>query len=328
MSTAQLSTKTETLLTFTKLHGLGNDFIMLTQAQLETALKGLPYQTDVHLDQLSSLAAYLCDRHFGIGADGIIVVAPPSAAYANTADVQFVYYNGDGSRAEMCGNGIRCFANFIWQGDPSRVELKVETPAGLLRTYLDPETGDVKVSMGPPRFLPEEIPFDFSASQSGFDQSGGFIARIPLSVLDRVLEVTAVSMGNPHAILFSTDLDPAIYGPAIETHPAFPAKTNVEFVEIISQTPERAHLKVVVWERGCGFTLACGTGACAVAVAARRLGLVSAKHIAVELPGGVLDIEWDPESPEGFQSEVWMRGPVKSVFEGQVKVPAAVLTGS
>jgi diaminopimelate epimerase len=281
--------------TYTKMHGLGNDFILLPAVpdSMEPAA-------------MAAWVRALCDRHRGIGADGVIYAAPPSdpAAY----DIRFVYWNADGSTAEMCGNGIRCFTRYLHvhhQLLPTPAArdvlhagqlLRIETGRGLVRCQLDPQQdGQVCVEMGPPVLSWSDIPF--CADESTVEVNG---LRIPL---------TPVSMGNPHAVVFQADfsapLDPAVYGPALEVHPAFPAKVNVSFVTV----ENRNTLHAVVWERGCGFTQACGTGACAIAVAAQLRGLAD-PAVDVWLPGGALRIAWEGQTT----APVWMTGPASFVF--------------
>lgn len=292
---------------FTKMHGLGNDFVMLSGPDVA----GLDLHPDRNREALEKLAAFLCDRHFGIGADGLILPVAPSDS--SRFDTRFVYLNSDGSWAEMCGNGIRCFALYVRDlGLVNRDAFTVETLAGPISPKINPDR-TVTVDMGAPILEPVQIPFQAQGASAPVQQW-------PLQVLDREVPVTPVSMGNPHCLIFQDDfigaLDPAVFGPALEKHPAFPAKTNVEFVETLS----RSHLKVTVWERGCGFTLACGTGACATAVGAIMLG--KADHdVNVELPGGILRIEWDGK-PE---SHVLMSGPATYVFQGEIAVPAEIL---
>lgn len=292
---------------FTKMHGLGNDFVLLSGP----TIAGLDLHPDRNKATLEKLAAFLCDRHFGIGADGLILPAPPTDP--SRFDTRFVYLNSDGSWAEMCGNGIRCFALYVRdQGIVSKDAFVAETLAGPIAPRINADR-TVTVDMGAPILEPAKIPF----SANGANMP---VQRFPLTVLDTQVPVTPVSMGNPHCLIFQdelmTTLDPAVYGPALEKHSAFPAKTNVEFIEPIS----RSHLKVVVWERGCGFTLACGTGACATAVAAIMLDKAE-KDVNVELPGGVLRIQWDGN----LQSHVFMSGPATYAFHGEIEVPAEVL---
>jgi diaminopimelate epimerase len=277
-----------TALAFTKMHGLGNDFVMLECA---------PDAPDI-----PALVAQLCDRHFGIGADGVIWPEKPTDP--SQFDIQFVYYNGDGSRAEMCGNGIRCFARFIqpraaqWELN-IRQPIRAQTPAGPIILTLNADD-TVTVDMGKPVLQPDLIPVTLTGDVP--------LLNVPVTLLDKTVLITPVSMGNPHAIIFDTDgLDPAVFGPALEGHPVFPAKTNVEFVTVVSPT----HVKVTVWERGCGFTLACGTGACAVAVAGVLLGKTN-RQITVSLPGGDLAIDWPDHN-----ATVKMTGPATTVYTGQ-----------
>lgn len=292
---------------FTKMHGLGNDFVMLSGPDIA----GLDLHPDRNKETLEKLAAFLCDRHFGVGADGLILPVP--ASDASQFDTRFVYLNSDGTWAEMCGNGIRCFALFVRDlGLVNRDAFTVETLAGPISPKINADR-TVTVDMGAPILEPARIPFSAEGAQIPS-------LRLPLQVLDQTVPVTPVSMGNPHCLIFqdelAADLDPAIYGPVLEKHPAFPAKTNVEFIKTLS----RNHLKVTVWERGCGFTLACGTGACATAVAAILLN--KAEHeVDVELPGGILRIQWDGQ-PE---SHVFMSGPATYVFKGEIEVPAEIL---
>lgn len=301
---------------FTKMHGLGNDFVMLSGP----LLGGVELHPDRQPERLRKLTAFLCDRHFGVGADGLIMPLPPSSP--ERGDVRFVYLNGDGSLAEMCGNGIRCFALYVKDAGLVREDsFTVETLAGPIRPRINvtpmdmPEQRTVTVDMGPPVLKSADVPFrDASLAP------GETALRRSIVVNGQSIPVSAIGMGNPHCLIFQDELpqplDPAVFGPLLETHPAFPAKTNVEFVEMRS----RQHLKVTVWERGCGFTLACGTGACASAVAAILLGKADRK-VDVELPGGVLNIEWsgEPGAP------VMMSGPATYVFEGEITLPADIL---
>jgi diaminopimelate epimerase len=292
---------------FTKMHGLGNDFVMLSG----TRLAGLELDPDRNKETLEKLAAYVCDRHFGIGADGLIVPAAPTDP--SRYDIRFVYLNSDGSWAEMCGNGIRCFALYVRDlGLVEKDSFVVETLAGPIAPKINPDR-TVTVDMGAPILEPAKIPFQATGASQP-------VQRFPLMALNTEIPVTPVSMGNPHCLIFQDELaqplDPVMFGPVLEKHAAFPAKTNVEFIEPLS----RSHLKVVVWERGCGFTLACGTGACATAVAAIMLGKAE-NDVDVELPGGVLRIQWDGT----LQSHVLMSGPATYAFRGEIEVPLEIL---
>jgi diaminopimelate epimerase len=289
-------------LSFVKMHGLGNDFVMLAA----------PPATD----DLTGLIQALCNRHTGIGADGVIWPAPAQPAEAN-ADIQFVYYNGDGSRAEMCGNGIRCFARYLQQ-HPHYLARSVydgpivaQTPAGNILLTLHPNNDLITVDMGPPVLTPAQVPFK---PENPVTDNVGPLLNTPVTVLGRTVALTPVSMGNPHAIIMQPAnpaspqwLDPAVFGPALEVHSAFPAKTNVEFATVLSRT----HVQLVVWERGCGFTQACGTGACATAVA----GILNQQlddTLTISLPGGDLSISWQG----GAADSVMMTGPATTVFTG------------
>ncbi|HNN91069.1 MAG TPA: diaminopimelate epimerase [Pseudomonadota bacterium] len=294
-------------LSFAKLHGLGNDFIVVDLRQAAEV---------AWFDDQAVIQA-LCDRHLGVGADGILAVLPPSAAGA-AAYARMRVRNADGSEAEMCGNGLRCVATWLYRsGAPAR--FVVETGAGALGCEVLDGGSRVQVEMGPPRplFSPHHAPGPWAAGD-----------RVPtqLSVADTALALTLVSMGNPHAVTFvaadaqAAPLDDAALrrlaehlGPLIERHPHFPGRTNVEFVR---QDSPRS-FTTVVWERGCGITQACGTGACAVAVAACLRGDAQpGQFVQVHLPGGSLEIC----VAEDF-GQVWMRGPVVHVFDGALSLP-------
>jgi diaminopimelate epimerase len=279
---------------FSKYQGTGNDFVML--ADLEDRLQLTPEGVRA-----------LCDRRFGIGADGVIRVAPGDA----DTDLFMDYVNSDGSIGEMCGNGIRCLAVFARdQALTDKDELRVGTLAGIKIVSFG-DDGRVRVDMGPPIFVPDEVPVAWSGSDA-------LHAKIELE--DRVLEATCLSMGNPHAVIFTEEAlgDPQPVGSVIEKHPMFPHGTNVEFARVDSA--DRVEMRV--WERGSGETLACGTGACAVAVAA-KLVAGAADRVTISLPGGELEVEWagslDDEAP------VFLTGPAALSFTGDVNV--AELTG-
>lgn len=269
------------------MHGLGNDFVLVEEDQLAP-------DTD-----LGEMAKLLCDRHFGIGADGLIVVSPPDNV---ECDIQFKFFNNDGSRAEMCGNGIRCFARYIKdQGLIKRHEFKVETLAGPVIPHINTDN-TVTVDMGKPFLNPATVPFKGADTMPVLD--------FPLTVSpDLTIPISAVGMGNPHCIIFNHEvhakLDFKTVGPVIETHALFPAKTNVEFVDVL----DRHTVEVKVWERGVGPTLACGSGACAVGVAGILKGLVESP-VTVKLPGGDLKIQWNGKD------HVLMTGPATYVFAG------------
>jgi diaminopimelate epimerase len=272
---------------FAKYHGIGNDFIMFADPDDELTLD-------------ADLVRSLCDRRFGIGGDGVIRVAPGQ----DGTDFFMDYVNSDGSVGEMCGNGIRCLAFFAQaEGLTTKNELKIGTRAGLKTVWIDGDSA--RVDMGPPFFTPDSIPVVWSGTDA---------LHAKLELDEGVIEAACVSMGNPHAVLFVDDPGAApvtTLGPAIETHHAFPHGANVEFITVESPT----RIRMRVWERGSGETLACGTGACAVAVIGRVLGGTE-ERVTVALPGGELLVEWagalDREAP------VFMTGPAARAFEGEV----------
>jgi diaminopimelate epimerase len=278
---------------FTKYQGLGNDFILVdNRGQLTPRLT--PQQ-----------AAQVCDRHFGIGADGVIFLLPGESGTHYTMRI----YNSDGSEPEMCGNGIRCLARFIADlegktGTETQTYV-IHTLAGLITPEVQMD-GQVRVNMGPPRLLAQEIPTTLSAPDEK-------VINAPLAVAGQTWSVTCVSMGNPHCITFVEDAEAiqlAQLGPQFEHHAVFPQRTNTEFIEVVR--PD--YLKMRVWERGAGATLACGTGACASLVAGVLTGHC-ATAATVELPGGPLHIEWS-----ALDQAVFMTGPAKKVFTGVVEV--------
>lgn len=276
---------------FVKVHGLGNDFVLV-----DTFL-----EKDLPAD-LAGLAVRVCHRHFGIGADGLVLVKP-----GKEADLAMQIINSDGSEAEMCGNAIRCVAKYAYQqGLVKKEVMRVETPAGVIVPELVLENGSVsavRVDMGEPRLERDQIPMTGTP---------GRVVNEPLEMGDEVFHVTAVSMGNPHCVIFVPDaaaVPLAELGPRLEKHPAFPRKTNVEFVQVLNN----GEVRMRVWERGAGPTLACGTGACAVAVAAHLNGHTGRK-VRVHLQAGALDIEWAEDG------HVYMTGPAEEVFTGDYPV--------
>ncbi len=279
---------------FTKMHGLGNDFVMAEDL-------------DESLDLSPEAVAWLCDRNFGIGGDGLILIRPASV---EGADHFMLYYNADGTTAEMCGNGIRCFAKYVVDRGLVAKDtdfLVVQTLGGVKPITVtrdsDGTMAEAIVDMGTPVLDLEAIP----AALEG--EAGG---ESPIETKAGTFRVTAVSMGNPHAIIWVDDVASApvsTVGPLIETHKAFPAGTNVEFVEVVSGT----HIRLRVWERGVGETLACGTGACA-AVVAGTLSCRIEREATVELPGGDLQIRWDSDD------HVYMAGPAAEVFRGVMDI--------
>jgi len=275
------------MISFVKYHGLGNDFILVdNRQQLEPLIT--PEQ-----------AILWCDRHFGIGADGVIFALPGQA----DTDYTMRIFNSDGSEPEMCGNGIRCLARFITdlEGVSAKEIYRIHTLAGVIVPKLE-ANGQVTVDMGLPRLLAAAIPTTLAAA----DQQ---VVNQPLEAAGKSWQVTCVSMGNPHCITFVDDVAAIpleAIGPQFEHHPAFPQRTNTEFIEVVS----RDYLKMRVWERGAGITLACGTGACA-ALAAGVLNGLCDRRATVELPGGCLEIEWSE-----VDQRLYMTGPAQQVFSG------------
>jgi len=272
-------------ISFTKMQGIGNDFIVID------CRSGMPGKGD---RELASMSRRLCDRRFGIGADQILLLDN-----SGKADFRMRIFNADGSEVEMCGNGIRCCAKYIWDRQLSEKHvLEIETAAGIIRPE---KIGDlVKVDMGSPVLEGRQIPVDLD----------GLVQDYPLIIEDKTFNITCVSMGNPHAVIFVDDVDSfdvQRYGPRIETHTLFPRKVNVEFAQVLD--PQTVRMRV--WERGAGETMACGTGASAVAVAANLKGMVQ-KKVTIRLLGGDLLIELD----EG--GHVYMTGPAEEVFEGRI----------
>lgn len=271
---------------FTKMHGAGNDYVYVNAFE-ET----LP-------ENLAELAIRVSDRHTGIGGDGMILICP-----SDVADARMRMFNADGSESEMCGNGVRCVAKYVHDhGICQRPELKIETGRGVLTLQLELKGGRaerVRVNMGAPILKSNDIPTTLPGDPP---------LRQPLRVGEHTLEVTCVSMGNPHCITFVDQLSDHWVlgiGPQVERHPAFPRRVNAEFIEVVS--PREFRMRV--WERGSGETQACGTGACAAAVAGVLNGLTE-RHVLAHLPGGDLELEWS----EG--GEVFLTGPAVEVFQG------------
>ncbi len=271
---------------FSKMQGIGNDFVFVdcfTQA----------------VPDPSRLALVMSKQHFGVNADGLILVEP-----SDTADFAMRIFNSDGSEAEMCGNGIRCFGKYVYErGLTAKKELCIATKGGLkqIRLFTDGNTvTSVTVDMGSPELNPRMIPVDLP---------GEMVLRHRMQIMGQSYFITCVSMGNPHTVLFVRDpevIDLPVIGPLLEHHPLFPRRTNVEFVRVIS----RDILQIRVWERGVGETLACGTGACASLVAA-VLGGQSDRRVQMKLTGGNLNIYWNPDD-----DHVYLSGPAEFVFEG------------
>jgi len=284
---------------FVKMHGAGNDFVMVDARVIAD-------------HDWPKLAEQMCDRHFGIGADGLILVLPSTAA-----DLRMRMFNPDGSEAEMCGNGIRCFTKLALEEQMAPAGAKAfsaETGAGILQlqpVWSDGGVSAVRVNMGPPIFEPERIPVAMKNGEAKPDARGRvWVERHHLDANGRSFDVACVSMGNPHAIWF-IDTDPAdipleSLGPAVEHHPFFPKRVNFHVAQVL----DRTHIRMRTWERGAGLTLACGTGACATAVSAHASGRTDAQ-VEMALPGGHLTIEWPGDG------DVFMTGPAATAYSGE-----------
>ena len=275
---------------FTKMHGLGNDYVYVNCFEEK-------------IDNPPAVARFVSDRHFGIGSDGLIMINP-----SKTADFEMEMYNADGSRGEMCGNGIRCVAKYVYDyGLTDKTQISVETLGGIKYLDLAVEDGKVslvKVEMGKPELEADRIPI-ISEREQVIDE--------PIEVDGKEYHMTGVSMGNPHAVIYVDDvkgLDLEKIGPKFENHERFPKRINTEFVHCI----DRQTVEMRVWERGSGETLACGTGACAVAVSS-ILNNLTDTQVTVKLLGGDLQIEWDRE-----KDRVFMTGPATVVFDGVIDI--------
>lgn len=273
---------------FTKMHGLGNDYIYIDTSK-------------EHIKDASALAKRMSDRHFGVGADGLVLIEPDESA-----DFRMTMYNADGSQGRMCGNAARCVGKYVYErGMTDKTVIALQTLSGVKMLYLDICDGKVKsvcVDMGEPETSCRKVPCLLG---------DGVVLKASVTVLGRTFDVTPISMGNPHAVIILDEpveeFDLLKYGPEIENHPAFPEKVNVEFVNVLS--PNR--LRMRVWERGSGVTLACGTGSCAVLAASHLLGLCG-RCADVELDGGTLQNRWDEES-----GHILMTGTAEFVFDGE-----------
>ena len=279
---------------FTKMEGCGNDYVYVNGF-------------DTKIEDPNKLSEIVSNRHFGIGSDGLILISPSAIA-----DFRMNIYNADGSQAEMCGNGIRCVAKYVYDyGLTDKTEISVETLAGIKYLRLQVENGkvaSVEVNMGAPILEPKEIPVTVEESP---------VVNVPVEVKGKIYHMTCVSMGNPHAIIFMNnvkDLDIAAIGPYFENHTVFPKRTNTEFVEVL----DRNTVNMRVWERGSDETLACGTGACATTVAC-ILNDKTENEVTVHLLGGDLKIRWDREA-----NQVYMTGPATVVFDGEITLPDGI----
>lgn len=273
------------MLKFTKMHGLGNDFVVIDAVRQKVNLG--PEQV-----------RHIADRHFGVGCDQLLLVEHPTS---EDADFRYRIFNADGSEVSQCGNGARCFARFVYeQGLCGKTEIKVDTHAGRLVLHRE-EDGDITVDMGVPRHDPAQIPLNMADEALSY----------PVEVEGKTWHFGAVSMGNPHAVLRVDSVDDApvtTLGPILESHPLFPERANIGFMQIV----DRRHVHLRVFERGSGETLACGSGACGAAVVGIEQGLLESP-VRVELPGGHLNIRW-----RGRGEPVLMTGPAVSVFEGTI----------
>ena len=277
------------MLQFTKMHGLGNDYVYMDAINQK-------------IENRSELAKFVSDRHFGIGSDGLILICP-----SEKADFRMQMFNQDGSEAEMCGNGIRCVGKFVYdKGLTKKETITVETLAGIKTLVMTAKNGKIetaRVDMGEPILEPEKIPVISNEKP---------VKNLKLEVEDKDFTFTCVSMGNPHAVTFINEdvnkFDICKYGAKLEVNKAFPKKANIEFINVIDDKT----LKMRVWERGAGETLACGTGACAVTVSAILNGYTK-RAVTVHLLGGDLKIEWNKND-----NHVYMTGPATTVFEGKI----------
>jgi diaminopimelate epimerase len=271
-------------LKFTKMHGLGNDFVVID---------GVSQPLSLSYEQLHLLA----DRHFGVGCDQILFIEPAEG----NADFRYRIFNADGGEVEQCGNGARCFVRYVHdRGMIKKNEIRIETLGGLIIPRLE-TNGEVSVNMGTPKFEPQEVPFIAEKRALTY----------PLDIGNRQVEISAVSMGNPHAVQRVTDIDYApvlMEGALIERHPRFPRRVNAGYMQIM----DRAHIRLRVYERGSGETLACGTGACAAVVTGIELGLLE-PTVKVSFRSGDLVVSWRGES-----EPVWMTGPAVTVFDGEI----------
>lgn len=274
-------------LKFTKMHGIGNDFVVIDAISQAVSLSSTQIQR-------------LADRHFGVGCDQLLLVE-----HSTSADVDFRYriFNADGGEVGQCGNGARCFVRFVHDKDlTQKTEIRVGTVSGVITLKLE-DDGQVMVDMGAPYFAPKDIPF--TADETALTYT--------LDVTGTQVKISALSMGNPHAVQIVDNVDTApveLQGPLIESHPRFPQRVNAGFMQIA----DKHHIRLRVFERGSGETLACGTGACAAAVTGIRLGFLQSP-VKVSMRGGDLTVRWS-----GNNAPVWMTGPAVTVFEGEVEI--------
>jgi diaminopimelate epimerase len=283
---------------FTKMHGAGNDFVVLDETKGLLGLAPRQYR-------------WLADRHFGVGADQVLSVRP---APGEGVDFEYVIHNADGGEVEQCGNGARCFVRYVRdKGLTRKDKVRVRTLSGVIEPRLNAD-GRVTVDMGAPIFEPAEVPFDAAGLKPIPDGNWQkWHLALGTDAGSALVSVAVLSMGNPHAVQEVADVDSApvrTQGPLIEHHSRFPNRVNAGYMQVV----DRSRIRLRVWERGAGETLACGTGACAAVVAGIRLGRLDAR-VDVETRGGLLTIEWDGAGP------VFMTGPAVTVFEGEIEVP-------
>ena len=280
---------------FTKMQGAGNDFVVLDETRQRFGLSSAQYR-------------WLADRHFGVGADQILSVRPSPAP---GVDFEYVIHNADGAEVEQCGNGARCFARFVQErGLSPKTRLRVQTLAGVIEPNLQPD-GRVTVDMGPPIFGLTDVPFDAAGLQP---QSFGDWQQWPLDLSGTPVLLAVLSMGNPHAVQLVDEVDTAPVaqqGPLIEHHARFARRVNAGFLQVL----DRRRVRLRVFERGAGETLACGSGACAAVVAGIRLGLLD-RSVDVQTRGGLLSISWASDA-----ANVLMTGPATTVFQGEIDIP-------
>lgn len=281
-----------TSIDFTKMHGTGNDYVYVDCTKNE-------------IEDGTELSKFVSDRHFGVGSDGLILIKK-----SDVADFKMDMYNADGSKGEMCGNGIRCVGKYVYDnGLTDKTTVTIETLAGIktIELYLkDGKVDSVLVNMGSPELKASQIPVIFPKEQ---------MINEPMEVDGSIFRVTCVSMGNPHCVIFTDEdtrtLDLPHIGPFFENHPTFPQRVNTEFANIL----DKKNIRMRVWERGSGETLACGTGACATAVAAVVNGLTD-DEVTIHLLGGNLTVRYDQEN-----NTVWLKGPATTVFTGHIDIP-------
>ena len=285
---------------FTKMQGAGNDFVVLDETAGPLGLRADQYR-------------FLADRHFGVGADQILTVRQ---APAPGVDFEYIIHNADGGEVEQCGNGARCFARFVFdKGLTDKKAIRVQTQKGVIAPELMPD-GRVTVNMGQPRLNPAEVPFDTSGlTPTQQHQAQQWPVQLGQQAHSASVLLVPVSMGNPHGVLLVDDVDTApveSWGPVLESHPRFPARVNVGFLQVQDQQ----HVRLRVYERGVGETLACGTGACAAVVAGIQLGKLQSP-VDVQTRGGLLTIAWSGDAAD----PVMMTGPATTVFEGRITIP-------